>query len=66
MGDWRPLTHVRGSQRGLDRPGAPVARRLRFGTGRGWEWANEPQYPEKYADLAIRLGINYVTYAMTH
>lgn len=33
--------------------------------GDAWEWADEPQYPEKCADLAIRLGINYITYAMT-
>ncbi|HUJ21638.1 MAG TPA: DUF4159 domain-containing protein [Bryobacteraceae bacterium] len=34
--------------------------------GDAWEWADEPQYPEKFSDLAIRIGVNYVVYAMTH
>ncbi len=34
--------------------------------GDSWEWADEPQYPEKLAGLAIRIGVNYVVYAMTH
>jgi hypothetical protein len=34
--------------------------------GDAWEWADIPEYPEKYASLAFRLGINYVVYAMTH
>ncbi len=34
--------------------------------GDGWEWADEPRYPEKYSALAIRLGVNYAVYAMTH
>lgn len=34
--------------------------------GDAWEWADEPRYPEKYAALAIRIGVNYVMYAMTH
>ena len=35
-------------------------------TGDAWEWADSPRYPIKFSDLAIRLGVNYVTYAMTH
>jgi hypothetical protein len=35
-------------------------------TGDAWEWADTPRYPIKFSDLAIRLGVNYVTYAMTH
>jgi hypothetical protein len=35
-------------------------------TGDAWEWADSPRYPEKFSGLAIRLGVNYVTYAMTH
>src|SRR5260370_725219 len=31
-----------------------------------WEWADDPHYPEKYSALGIRIGVNYVTYAMTH
>ena len=34
--------------------------------GDAWEWADLPDYPEKYASLAYRIGINYVVYAMTH
>jgi hypothetical protein len=34
--------------------------------GDAWEWADGPQYPEKMAGLAIRIGVNYVVYAMTH
>jgi len=34
--------------------------------GDAWEWADEPYYPEKFSDLAIRLGVNYIIYAMTH
>ena len=34
--------------------------------GDAWEWADNPRYPEPSADLAIRLGINYIVYAMTH
>lgn len=34
--------------------------------GDSWEWADSPTYPEHYAALGIRIGVNYVTYAMTH
>lgn len=34
--------------------------------GDAWEWADDPGYPEKFSDLANRLGVNYVVYAMTH
>jgi hypothetical protein len=34
--------------------------------GDAWEWADSPHYPEKYASLAYRIGINYIVYAMTH
>lgn len=34
--------------------------------GDAWEWADLPQYPEPFASLAYRIGINYVVYAMTH
>jgi hypothetical protein len=34
--------------------------------GDAWEWADLPEYPEKYASMAYRLGVNYVVYAMTH
>jgi len=34
--------------------------------GDAWEWADDPRYPEPFAALAYRIGINYVVYAMTH
>lgn len=34
--------------------------------GDAWEWADNPNYPEKYASLAYRVGINFIVYAMTH
>jgi hypothetical protein len=34
--------------------------------GDSWEWQNDPRYPEKFSDLGIRIGVNYVVYAMTH
>lgn len=34
--------------------------------GDAWEWADAPEYPEKYSGLALRLGANYAIYTMTH
>lgn len=34
--------------------------------GDAWEWADEPQYPEKFTSEAYRIGINYTVYAFTH
>ena len=34
--------------------------------GDSWEWADEPRYPEKFSALGIRIGVNYVIYALTH
>ncbi len=34
--------------------------------GDSWEHADNPEYPEKYSALGIRLGVNYVMYALTH
>jgi hypothetical protein len=34
--------------------------------GDSWEWADDPNYPEKYSSLGIRIGVNYVIYSMTH
>lgn len=34
--------------------------------GDAWEWADDPQYPEKYSSLAYRIGLNGLVYAMTH
>lgn len=34
--------------------------------GDAWEWADLPEYPEKFSSMAYRLGINYIIYSMTH
>jgi hypothetical protein len=34
--------------------------------GDSWEHADNPEYPEKFSSLGIRLGVNYIVYAMTH
>jgi hypothetical protein len=34
--------------------------------GDSWEWADEPNYPERFSALGIRIGVNDVVYAMTH
>jgi hypothetical protein len=34
--------------------------------GDAWEWADSPQYPEKFSGLAFRIVLNYIMYAMTH
>jgi hypothetical protein len=34
--------------------------------GDAWEYADDPWYPAKFADLAIRVGVNYIVYAMSH
>ena len=34
--------------------------------GDSWEHADNPEYPARFSDLGIRIGVNYVTYAMSH
>jgi hypothetical protein len=34
--------------------------------GDSWEWADDARYAEKFSALSIRIGINYIVYAMTH
>ncbi|MBV8732811.1 MAG: DUF4159 domain-containing protein [Acidobacteriia bacterium] len=34
--------------------------------GDSWEYADDPDYPEKYSALGIRIGVNYIVYGMTH
>jgi len=34
--------------------------------GDAWEYADDPWYPERFSDLAIRVGVNYILYAMSH
>jgi hypothetical protein len=34
--------------------------------GDAWEWADDSAYPEPFASMAFRVGIDYVMYSMTH
>lgn len=34
--------------------------------GDSWEHADNPEYPEKFSALGMRIGVNYIVYAMTH
>jgi hypothetical protein len=34
--------------------------------GDSWEHADNPEYPQQFSALGLRIGINYVVYAMTH
>jgi hypothetical protein len=34
--------------------------------GDSWEHADNPEYPQQFSALGIRIGVNYVVYAMTH
>ena len=34
--------------------------------GDAWEWADHPRYPERFASLAYRVGVNFIIYSMTH
>lgn len=43
-----------------------VAMSFNSDVGDSWEWADDPEYPEKYSALGIRIGVNYVMYSLTH
>jgi hypothetical protein len=49
-----------------DRGRVEVAICFNMDLGDAWEWADIPEYPEKYASMAYRIGVNYVLYALTH
>ena len=49
-----------------DRGRVMVAISYNSDIGDSWEWADSPEYPEKFSALGVRLGINYIVYAMTH
>jgi hypothetical protein len=34
--------------------------------GDSWEHADDPDYPQKFSALGIRIGMNYLVYSMTH
>ena len=43
-----------------------VAMTFQSDVGDSWEWADDPGYDEKFSALGIRIGVNYIVYAMTH
>ena len=43
-----------------------VAMTFNSDLGDSWEWADDPSYDEKFSALGIRIGVNYIVYAMTH
>ena len=55
---WRAVVDERGR--------VLVAACFNMDIGDAWEWADLPEYPERYASLAYRIGINYLVYAFTH
>jgi hypothetical protein len=55
---WRALRDAKGRMN--------VAISFNQDVGDGWEFADDPTYPERAASQAMRIGTNYVIYAMTH
>jgi hypothetical protein len=49
-----------------DRGRVMVAMSPNSDIGDSWEWADDPRYDEKFSALGIRIGVNYIVYAMTH
>ena len=43
-----------------------VAMAFNSDLGDSWQLADEPRYPEKFSALGLRIGVNYVIYAMSH
>jgi len=43
-----------------------VAMAFNSDLGDSWQLADEPRYPEKYSALGLRIGVNYIVYAMSH
>jgi Domain of unknown function (DUF4159) len=43
-----------------------VAIDFNMDVGDSWEWADYPPYPERLSALGMRMGVNYVMYAMSH
>jgi hypothetical protein len=34
--------------------------------GDSWEWADDPEYDEKFSGLGFKIAVNYIAYSMTH
>jgi hypothetical protein len=63
-----PVAYRAARRRGIydDRGRLMVAMSFNSDIGDSWEWADDPHYDEKFSALGIRIGVNYVVYAMTH
>jgi hypothetical protein len=61
-------TGIGGHWRGIrdDKGRVMVAVCYNSDTGDAWEYADDARYPQPMADQSIRLGIDYIVYAMTH
>jgi hypothetical protein len=55
---WRAILDARGR--------VQVGVFLNQDLGDAWEFSNDPAYPEYFASMAYRMGVNYVIYSMTH
>lgn len=55
---WRVISDEKGRIR--------VAAFLNQDLGDAWEFSNDPEYPEQFASMAYRMGVNYVVYSLTH
>jgi hypothetical protein len=66
--DWEPPDGIEPKWRGIydDKGRIMVAICHNMDLGDAWEYADNPNYPEKYASMAYKIGINYLIYAMTH
>lgn len=49
-----------------DKGRVQVAAFLNQDLGDAWEFSNDPAYPEQFASMAYRMGVNYVIYSLTH
>ena len=49
-----------------DRGRVMIAASYNSDLGDAWEYADDPHYPEAASSLAMRIGINYIIYSMTH
>jgi len=49
-----------------DRNRVIVAICFNMDLGDSWEHADNPEYPEKFSALGLRIGLNYLIYSMTH
>ena len=43
-----------------------VAMSFNSDVGDSWEFADDPNYPDRFSELGIRIGVNYVIYPLTH